>query len=162
MADEEAEAEFIQPPDTLKSKVSYGPGGVDLEALERAEAVIAGLQDNYVDWVQDDLRRLQALYQQTVGDPAERKERIDAMFRIAHDIKGQGGSFGYDLMTRIGNQLCRLMEGRDDLAPAEFEVVRLHIDAMRLIIGERMQGDGGRVGENLVRGLEAVLDKLNR
>ncbi len=41
MSDDE-EVQVIKPPSTLKAKVGTGgPGAVDLETLERAEAVIA-------------------------------------------------------------------------------------------------------------------------
>ena len=50
MSDEDVQV--IKPPNTLSAKVSKGgPGAVDLEAIERAEAVIAGMADNYLEWV---------------------------------------------------------------------------------------------------------------
>jgi hypothetical protein len=79
---------------------------------------------------------------------------------VAHDIKGQGGSFGYHLMTAVGNQLCRFIENCSTWGPAELDAVKVHIDAMKLVIAQRMEGDGGKVGENLVGGLQAVVAKL--
>jgi hypothetical protein len=48
----EDKLEIINPPNSLKQKVGTGgPGAVDLEALERAEQVIVGMTDSYLEWV---------------------------------------------------------------------------------------------------------------
>lgn len=151
---------FITPPNTLKGKVTYGPGGVDLDALERAEAVIANLQGNYLTWVQDDLVKLQQFYDLAKSDEANRPKHVEEIFRVAHDVKGQGGSFDYHLMTAVGNQLCRFIENTSPIGAAELNAIKVHIDAMKLIIAQRMEGDGGKVGENLVSGLQAIVAKL--
>ncbi|MBF0304141.1 MAG: phosphorelay protein [Alphaproteobacteria bacterium] len=155
------EPEFIQPPNTLKNKVKYGPDGVDLDMLEKAEQIIANLQGNYLEWVQDDLTKLQGFYDKALATPeGERAKVFKDLFGVAHDVKGQGGSFGYHLMTAIGNQLCRFLEGTQKTGAAELDVVKVHLDAMRLVIGQRMEGDGGKMGENLLRGLQAVVAKV--
>lgn len=152
--------EIIKPPSTLKGKVTYGPDGVNPEVLERAEEVIAGMQGSYLEWVQDDLRKIQEFYERAVADEAGRQAHLAEVFRVAHDVKGQGGSFGYPLMTAIANQLCRFLEHLETGGAAELEAVKIHIDALRVVIGSRMQGDGGPIGANILRGLEAVIAKL--
>lgn len=154
--------EFIEPPNTLKDKVSVSPNGVDLDTLDKAEQLIANMQGSYLEWVEEDLRKLQALYGQATQEPERRAAILKDIFAVAHDVKGQGGSFDYHLMTAIGNQLCRYIE-RIEGAPNDrhMEVVKVHIDAMRLVIGQRMSGDGGDVGENLLRGLEAAIQKTS-
>ena len=82
------------------------------------------------------------------------------MFQIAHDIKGQGGSFGYDLMTVIGNELCRLIERVDTYGEAEVQAIKVHIDALKLVIKSNMKDDGGANGQALVAGIRQVGDKL--
>lgn len=162
MADDEQEGpKFITPPNTLKAKV--GPptaGGVDLEALERAEAIIANLTDSYLDWVQEDLAKIQTAYDEMAAAGAKTKADIDKVFQVAHDIKGQGGSFGYNLMTVVGNQLCRFLEKKESLTASEIQAVKVHIDTMKLIIAQKMTGDGGAEGAKLLKGLEFLLTKL--
>jgi len=155
--------EIINPPNTLKDKVREGgPGAVDLATLERAENVIAGMADSYLEWVQEDLVRIDAAYKALAAAAAPRKEQADQVFQIAHDIKGQGGSFGYDLMTLIANELCRLIERQDNFSDAEVQAVKVHIDAMKLVIQNRMKGDGGANGHALVDGIRQVGDKLSK
>ena len=162
---EENSPKIITPPDTLSGKVSYGPGGVDVEALERADAVVASLKKNYLDWVEEDFNKLQKIYAKAAETPqAERASVVHDLFFVAHDMKGQGGSFNYHLVTQIGNLLCRYIEAHEaqpvvDFGKTEMEVIKLHVDAIRLVIGQRWEGDGGREGKNLLAGLQAVVTK---
>ncbi|MEX0693694.1 MAG: Hpt domain-containing protein [Rhodospirillales bacterium] len=159
MADDELE--IINPPNTLKSKVREGgPGAVDLATLERAERVIEQMADSYLEWVQEDLVRMDAAYKALAAAAGDRTAEADQVFQIAHDIKGQGGSFGYDLMTLIANELCRLIERQEDFGSAEVQAIKVHVDAMKLVIQNRMKGDGGANGQALVTGIRQVGDKL--
>jgi len=161
MADDDME--IINPPNTLKSKVREGgPGAVDLATLERAENVIAQMADSYLEWVQEDLVRMDSAYKALAAAAPPRKKESEQVFQIAHDIKGQGGSFGYDLMTVIANELCRLIERQDDFGDAEVQAIKVHIDAMKLVIQNLMKGDGGANGQALVDGIRQVGDKLSK
>jgi len=158
MSDESpSQVQVINPPQTLQNKVEKGgPGAVDLEALAKAESVIANLSDDYLDWVKEDLVRLEKAYDLLRSGEGETKKNLDRVFQIAHDMKGQGGSFGFDLMTAIGDQLCRLVEKMETVGPREVTMVRVHIDAMRVVITKNLKGDGGAEGKQLLMGLDLV------
>lgn len=160
---EYSKPEIIIPPDTLKSKVSVGgPNAVDLEALERAEQVIANMADSYLDWVEEDLKKISSAYDRLVDGSGDREKGLEKVFGIAHDMKGQGGSFGFELITAIGNNLCRLLDRFDETVPAKIqnESIRIHIDAMKLIISSRMGGDGGQQGTAILNGVQQMVEKL--
>lgn len=159
----EDDLEIITPPTSLKNKVREGgPGAVDLETLERAEKVIADMADSYLEWVQEDLKKLDDCYKDMQVAEPPRADAAEGLFQVAHDIKGQGGSFGYDLMTVIGNELCRLLERQQSFDSAELQAIKVHIDAMKLVIQNKMTGDGGANGKALVAGIRQVGDKLIR
>ena len=160
MADK-AKGQFVNPPRTLRSKVGIGgPGAVGPEALERAEQVISGLTDDYLQWVEEDLAKLQNAFDNLRAKKNGQKENLEAIFQVAHEIKGQGGSFGYELMTVIGDQLCGFVEDREAAGPGEIEVIDLHVGALRLVIAERMRGGGGTAGAKLLNGLRQVIAKV--
>ena len=152
---------IINPPSTLKSKVGVGgPNAVDPAALARAEQAIADLGGEYLDWVQEDLKKLEDGFNALKASDGGSQELIGVIFRVAHEIKGQGGSFGYDLMTLIGNQLCHFVEELAEAGPSEVEVIGLHLDALKLVMAKQMRGDGGRAGQALLQGLEKVVSKV--
>ena len=153
--------EVINPPNVLKEKGGTdGPGAIDLEALEKAEKVIASLANSYLDPVADDLRNIDETFGKLEAATGDRKEELMAVFQTALILKGQGGSFGYDLMTTIGNELCRLIEKLDKAGPKEVEAIKLHIDSMKLVISNDIKGDGGVTGKEMLAGLQQVCDKL--
>ena len=69
---------------------------------------------------------------------------MNGVFQVSHDIKGQGGSFGYDLMTAIGNELCRFIEKADKVGAGEIAAIKLHIDALKMVIAQDLKGTGER------------------
>ena len=86
-----AKPQIINPPNKLKSKVSMGgPGAVDPARLARAEAVIEKMTESYLDWVETDLAKLEGELAALAPGAPDTQERIDVIYRAAHDIKGQG------------------------------------------------------------------------
>ena len=120
------------------------------------------MSDSYLEWVEEDLKRMDVAYKNLEQAETPRKEEADVVFQIAHDIKGQGGSFGYDLMTVIGNELCRLIERTESFGSAEVQAIKVHVDALKIVIQTGMKGDGGANGQALVDGIRKVGDKLIR
>jgi len=161
--DDEPKAEVITPPDTLKKKVKTGgPGAVDLGTLERAEAVIADMTDAYVEWAAKDVAKIHQALENLKAEKTDRKGALARIFQLSHDMKGQGGSFGYTLMTILGGNLCNFVEKLEDAGSAEIEVIQLHISAMDLVIAKQMKGDGGKEGEQLLKGLGLVAARISQ
>ncbi len=151
----------IKPPDTLSAKVSKGgPGAVDLAAIERAESVIASMANDYLSWVEDDLVKIAKAQKNLKANRDDAEHLLDRIFQVAHDMKGQGGSFGYDLMTILGNDLCRFLEGKKTASDVDVEVIDLYIGTMQIVISKRMSGDGGPEGNQVLTGLAAVVAKI--
>ena len=161
MSDEKVQ--IINPPNAVKAKVKVGgPGAVDVATLERAEQAIAAMGDQYLDWVQEDLGKIDAAFVALKAATGDRAQEVDDVFQVSHDMKGQGGSFGYDLITAIGNQLCRMIEKVDTVGDAEVNVGEVHIGAMKLVIAQKMTGNGGEAGDQIMLGLEKVMEKILR
>ncbi len=159
---EDPKVEIITPPDTLKDKVKSGvPGGVDEKVLERAEAVVASMGGEFVQWAEKDLKSLQQAFNGLKAGTADKKETLHTIFQISHDIKGQGGSFDYGLLTAVGDSLCKLTEEKDRAGTAEIEAIGLHVEALKLILNERLKGDGGDTGAKLLDGLRQVVYKIS-
>ena len=64
------------------------------------------MTDSYLEWVVEDLKKIEQAFSALESASGDKKEEMNGVFQVSHDIKGQGGSFGYDLMTAIGNELC--------------------------------------------------------
>ena len=66
------------------------------------------------------------------------------------------------LIVDDDTNMCHLIliEKIDTSGPGEIEAIKVHIDAMKLVIGEDMKGQGGKAGEEMLAGLQKVCDKL--
>lgn len=156
-------AEIYENSAALRDKVTYGVDGVDDELLARAEAAVAGLQGDYLVWAAQDIAAMERQCTTMLSLPEdERAHALGELFTTVHGMKGQGGSFGFPLITQIADSLSRFIEHRTLCGPHEMDVITVHIDAMRVVIAERLTDEGGVAGAQMLLGLERVLDKFDR
>ena len=148
-------AEIIEPPPGRVRPAESGGGfEIDEAALARAETVVKSMQCDYVAWARDQVGVIEKLYAKARATPADRGAIIGEIASAAHDVKGNGGTFGYDLMTAIGGSLatfCRaIADSRAAVNDARLEVVCVHIDAMKMVIDRGLEGGGGETGADMV------------
>lgn len=107
------------------------------DPVARAEAVVAAFAEEYLEWLRGDLDGIDRMVATGVGNPAV----IDQLRRKAHDIRGQGGSFGYPLVTDLGDMLHQVVVGQPTgLTSSGVALVREIVDAMRGIVNGRAVG----------------------
>ena len=138
-----------------------GLGAVDRAAIAKAESVIAEMGENYLDCAGQELARIANAQEQLKAHRDDPMGYLKKVFLVAHDLKGQGGAFNYDLITILGGDLCRFIEGKKTLNTADIQVIDLYIHSMKNIISGRMSGDGGVEGEKILTGLDAVVSKIS-
>jgi len=131
-------AQKFQPPNPLGRKIRKTGGPSPEQAILRALNAAEDLIDNYQGWAVDDLTALWKAYEESRGGGSPRQ--IQKMFEIAHSIRGEGGSFGFQLISTIGDSLCKFLEDRKKLSGAESEVVKVHILAMRAVFKQELKG----------------------
>lgn len=133
---------------------------IDISALKKAEALFAKATEDYPDWVSSTIQQLVELHLRCLAEPKIRHESFDKISHIAHDLKGQGGTFGYPLITSFATSLYRFSSLKNDVDEDHVEIIKSHIDAMRAVIRDRVSGDGGKIGVELARGLDEVIKKF--
>jgi hypothetical protein len=125
--------------------------------LARAQAAVADLAKTYAPNTVADLDRCAALLKAAREDANARTTSVKGLYGIAHNIKGQGSSFGYPLVTRIGHSLCTLVRQERDFSDADLGVMQAHLDALRLILTKDIKGEGGETGAKLAARLENMV-----
>lgn len=150
-------AESITPPNPLeKARNGNGPVAIDPEILDRAEQAVEELSGDYAQWAQQDIDGLRKAVALARSNPADAEAAISRIYGHALDLKGQGGGFGYNLITAVGDLLNRFVEGRKTISAVEFEIIDAHIDALQAVLRDGVKGDGGAVGAALVEGLQQL------
>lgn len=115
------------------------------------------LIDSYLEVARKDVGDLEALVAQLRGDPAAWLTIRQTIYQIVHNVKGQGTSFGYPLMTRIGESLMRLVKTADGSRIPDLRLLEAHIAALRTILQHDIRGRGGGSGEALAEKLESLV-----
>ena len=129
--------------------------------LARAEKAVANLAQDYATWALADIAKARMALAAAIDNPAGRAPQVDALFRAGHDLKGQGTSFGFPLVTKIGHSLCALTRDRArSYESRHLDLVKSHLDALELILTKGIKGDGGKVGAELVAKLESRVADL--
>ncbi|GAB4574216.1 MAG: hypothetical protein Tsb008_10950 [Rhodothalassiaceae bacterium] len=136
-----------------------GTGGISPEALAEAEKALQKMAEDYPDWVSGLIGKLSEQHGRCVDTPEKRREFFEEINRIAHDMKGQGGTFGYPLITDFSESLENFTTIRNDITDNMVELVKAHIDAMRAVIRGRVAGDGGEIGAQLRATLAQSIEK---
>jgi chemotaxis protein histidine kinase CheA len=155
-----SDSQIIHAPHTLKkAKMGSGPGKLDTKAIACAESAVKEMAKDYTQWAQEDVSSLDAALGEARARPDDHAQAIRTLFRVALDMKGQGTSFGYRLITEVGDSLASFVEERKSLSPFDQEVVASHISAMRAVFSEAVRDDGGDTGRALVEGLHRLVEK---
>ncbi|MCP5367318.1 MAG: hypothetical protein H6907_19350 [Hyphomicrobiales bacterium] len=154
--------EVIQPPTNLAAKLKVsGAEALTPSAFAKADKIITDMGVLYGEEARKDLARLQAAVDALDAHRDPGGDRLKAVMRVALDLKGQGASFGYDLITAVGAELCRFIDRIGALGDREMEGIRLHLDTLKLVLAKDLRGDGGEAGRELVDGLRRMVDKLS-
>lgn len=137
-------------------KVQNRPTEAERQVIREAEAMVAGLAERFNQTVQSDVARARALLAgaRIAGD--DRSRPVRDIFDIVHNIKGQGGSFGYQLVTRIGASLCDYLRHGDRRDDASLAVIDAHLSALQFVLDRRIKGMGGALGAKLVAKLAGL------
>lgn len=133
----------------LRERVRPIPAG-ELEAMQlAADQAIENLRAAYLTASHDQIDRLQQLIDQPAPhDEAWRTE----IYRIAHDLKGQGTTFGHELVTKIAASLCQLIRKNGTREDPHFtKPAQAHCEALDVILTKDIRGLGGEHGAELLR-----------
>lgn len=121
----------------------------ELKRMEaEAERALQEMAADYLSITRSQLAELQRSFAEPNWQDVGWSTQV---YRTAHEIKGQGSTFGYNLISAIGASLCRLIRQREKLQAAEFDRRALaHCTAIGAVLDKDIKGDGGRDGAALL------------
>lgn len=130
------------------------------EAIADAEAAIEESKNDFFGDAQKDVDAMEAAYDEAVKTPEEAKNVIKRIERTVFSMKGQSETLGFDLLAHASKSLYEFCHKHFRAEEKEqLVVVRKHLDTIRLIVKEKMQGDGGQTGKALVESLHLLTQK---
>ena len=158
-------AEIIRHPNRLKVKVvgsEHMAAAFAPELIDQAAQVVAEFSEKYPDQADIDLSRLLAAASAVVGNPRSCADEVARMRLEAREIMGQGETFGFLLLSRFARSLYDLTNALHSVSPQLLELLQVHLDAMTIIVRNKIRGDGGDIGGELLKSLALAQAKFAR
>lgn len=149
--------QVVERPNELAKKVPK-TGGVNPEkAFKEAETIVKKMAAEYVDKLADDIAQMKRLADAYREQPSE--ERLDPLFRLVHNMRGQGATFGFPLITEIGRNFCRYVRERPKGKPVKPALVDQHLKALQVVYDQSIKGSGDQISQQVVKALSEVVEK---
>ncbi|MEQ9558724.1 MAG: hypothetical protein RIG67_23360 [Rhodospirillales bacterium] len=143
-----SETRFLKPQKHISQKVR--PGGPSMEqAILQAVNAADDLIGQYQGWAVDDLEALWQSFVETSRAGRADPLRLKQLYDMTHEARGQGGSFGFPLISVVGDSMCKYLEGRPRLKARDLDVVRVHIMAMKAVFRQGLKGHQGALSKEL-------------
>ena len=147
-------AQVIRPPNVLRAKVGGGFGGINADAIAKAEEALKAMSAQFGQWLQDEITKLDAA-QAAVRADGYTPQTAEGIYFRAHDLKGLGTTYQYPLVTRLAGSLCKLLDDPAKRMAAPLVLIDAHIDAIRAVVRDQIQTDDHPTGRVLAETLEA-------
>ena len=114
------------------------------------------LSAEYVNWTRDTLGQIRSALSTAATDSISGDLSME-IYGHAHNLKGMGSSFDYQLMTEIGSRLCLLLKDAEGPKTISTSLLETFMAAMEKVIDNGMTGDGGPDGANLLKKLDQTV-----
>jgi chemotaxis protein histidine kinase CheA len=115
----------------FQRKVRRAGGVTRNQAVGDAEAQIETLKEEFTDWLNDGLTRLQNAIQLAETYP-DNGMLIEDAFRSSCELRDIGTTVGYELVTFVANRLCAVLDAMRNGADYDEVLIRCHLDALQL------------------------------
>ena len=157
-------AQIIPPKPDLKRKAVNFTKGYDLkitpEVMTKLEKVVNKSRDKFTKDIAGRLAHMRASMDDMAGNPDQHPHLIARVAHASLEIKGAGGTIGFDLLTRIGKSLNDFVTGLTSLQSTQIAIITLHIDAMHAVLANHVTGAGGEVEAALVNTFDEARAKF--
>ncbi len=154
-------AKMVQPPNKIKQKLGPAVNVRDLlkpEAVNKAQATIDSKRDEFLLWAAEDLNALSKHLQDLKSKPLT-TELLENIVHCGEHLRDRGGTFGYDLVSQIAKSMVNYCFTIHSPAEHHLIVIEKHIEGLRTVLSEKVEGTGGIIGAELLKGLTSLTVK---
>lgn len=154
---------FIAAPQELKRKAVNFKRGFSLklepEVVKKLEQVVEKATDSFTIEVADKLKQLRSALSEVAQGGTEGMQYMREIRNVSLDIKGMGGMFKYPLLTAFAKSLNDFVQGLNDPSDIQLDIIGAQIDALYVVMANRIQGGGGQTERELLQALQVATQK---
>ena len=108
------------------------------------------------DRLRKDLQSLQTAIDLVVESPTVEQATIDRIYALLHNSKVQGEELHFNLVSNICSLACGILQRTRTPDKGTWRAVKAHIDALTIVVGYNVSGDGGALGQRMVEELRGL------
>lgn len=154
---------FMPPAQELRRKaVNFKKGfrlKLEPEEIRKLEAVVEKATDQFTVEVADKLRGLRVALNDVANSQIGADQAMQAIRSMSLEIKGMGGMFKYPLLTAFAKSLNDFTKDMGVPTPIQLDIIAAQIDALYVVMGNRIQGSGSKIEMQLLGALEEAARK---
>lgn len=160
-SDEAKGAVFYDTPQDLRRRLANTE--INLQQILNVQREMDNWSEDFRDWTTDFIKQIEtALTACRATETADRRKPFNRINFLAHEMRGQGGTFGYPLVSEVSRSLFDLTLHNLDRSDACCDLIGEHVRIIKAVIREKIKGDGGMVGREMLTELQRANGKFLR
>lgn len=156
-----AGVQFVDVQTSFQKQASQAGGVAEADALAAAQDVVETMEEAYLDELAEDMKALAALADKMrqSGGAGSMEGFADEIYATVKKIRDLGETFGYLLVTEIGDLFCELIY-RQKFA-GNFVIVECQtcIEALKLVSRQAFKGKTVSDAPEICAGIAKIVDK---
>jgi two-component system, chemotaxis family, chemotaxis protein CheY len=154
---------MIVPDYALKKKIglSVPPQVItDAVTIQESESIILNEEDQFITSIMKDVKSMEDMYALLLKSPDHAVHLVSRIKDVALSIKARAGTFGYGRGSDIASMLylfCHKHYNKEN--KYHLIILEKHIQAISVIFGGRIKGEGGDIGAMLTQDLGKLIKK---
>ena len=147
----------IKPAKRAQESQSALKKDVPMEDLEKmANEALADLSDKFPAWACGDVQKMKEYLAEASGLFSQERANLirQKFYPKAHDLKGQGTTFGYSLITDIATHICHLVTSKTQFSSSDLAILKKDTQLLETVLWKKLKGDGGLKDAKILEGLK--------
>lgn len=133
-------------------------GNINADTIKRAEEAVGRLAEQYKGWVRGDIEKLRECLENAAAGGDAETDAFKQIRAIAHDMRGQGTTFGFPLVTRLAKSISQLLK-EGQRGEAAVAALSAHVAAVEATIEGDVVDAASADARHIVETLEAAIGR---
>jgi len=123
--------------------------------LAFAQAALATAEEETRQFIADAAAKLEEYFNRIAAGGSEAPLAVADMSALSRELRDQGGTFGYPLISTFAKSLHVFTDGLRQTDPDTIEVLRAHVGVIKIVVKQ----DAKRENDPLAQEIKAILDR---
>jgi chemotaxis protein histidine kinase CheA len=125
---------------------------------KKAEKLIKSLTGSFLTEANDFIKEMDSMLEEAAL--LGKSERYDLFktrfFQLAHDLKGQGTTYGFELITVLADQICTIIRHKKVFTQKEIDIFAMDIQDMQKVLSQGANETTPQLKKQILNRLEQI------